>query len=265
MIEKTQLQETSYYHEWLLKKMEDAVSSAPEGHLWYRRYANGVSVPCRVTGSGKSKKIQKLDPEDTAELQLLQDKMVSLHAIPILKQNIKALKSMEGYTEFNLYAVCNSLGPEYLSSADRFLGTKNGLQPNPAFDCLKERQNSYPFERNAIPTKLGIFRSKSEALEAQFIQETGCRFKYEPAILVGSKMICPDFAVDRQFRMDVGIIEHLGLLERPEYREKKFQDIRDLIDHGYHPGINLLLISESRTDGFDAEMARRQIRAFCMA
>ena len=174
------------------------------------------------------------------------------------------LEAAKGYEDFNLYAVCKDLGPEFWESADRFHDRLTGRTPNPAFDNLGERQNPYPFDRNAVVTELGKFRSKSESLEGGYIHETGCRFKYEPMLLIGSKNVCPDFAVERIWRMDVGFIEHLGLIDKPDYREKKLQDIRDMADHGIYPGINLLIISESRKDGFDARLARKLIRAFCM-
>jgi hypothetical protein len=248
----------------LLDKLEKAAALGPDGTLSYRRYPNGVSVPYLVSESRKSRMRKRIDPSDRITIEILRNKTVARKAIPIVKRNIKALEHARQYQGVSLDSICLSLGPEFKESADFFLGRKNGTIPNPAFDCLRERQNTYPFDRNAVTTKLGKFRSKSEAYEAEVILGTGLRFKYEPAIFVGSKMVCPDFGVERPHRMDVGFIEHLGLLDHPDYREKKMQDIRDMMDHGIYPGVNLLLISESRMDGFDANMASELIKAFCL-
>ena len=258
------IQNTLYEMEHLEKRMESAISVAPEGILSYRHYPNGNSVPYAISGSGGQRKRKRVDPFDKATIEALRNKTVAVKALPFIRSNIRALRSAEKYQELDLYHLCSSLGPEFIPSADYFLGRKNGKISNPAFDCLKERQNPYPFGKKSVITELGQFRSKSEAYEADKIFETGMEFKYEPAILVGSRTICPDFAVNRTWRMDVGYIEHLGLLEHPEYREKKLEDIREMMDHGIYPGVNLLIISESRTDGFDAAMAARLIRAFCL-
>lgn len=264
MLEVVNLNDTVYRQKTLLRRLEDAINHSPEGTLWFRRYPNGVSVPYLMKGSGKKRERKRLDPADRVTIELLRDKTLALRAIPELKRHIKLLEAAQGYEDFDLYTVCRDLGPEFWESADRFYGRVNGRISNPAFDSLGERQNPYPFERTAVVTELGKFRSKSESLEGEYIHETGCRFKYEPMLLLGSRSVCPDFAAERVWRRDVGYIEHLGLIDKPDYREKKLQDIRDMTDYGIYPGIQLLIISESRKDGFDARLARKLIRAFCM-
>ena len=265
MIELVDIQKTLLRQKALLKRLENASEKGPEGQLRYRRYPNGTAVPYLIGGSRKARFRKRLDSEDKIALKVLQDKTLALQAIPLLKEHIAMLEAAQGYEDFNLYSLCRFLGPEFLESADGFLGRVNSRVPNPAFDNMKDRQNPYPFDPyRKVVTDLGEFRSKSESLDAEFIVDTGCRFKYEPALPLGSKTIYPDFAADRVWRMDVGYIEHLGLIDKPDYREKKLQDIRDMADHGIYPGIHLLIISESRKDGFDAAMAKRLIRAFCM-
>ena len=264
MIEIVDIQKTIIRQKELLKKLEQAAELGPEGTLRFRRYSTGTAVPYLICGSRETRVRQHLDPEDRVTIKILLDKTLAVQAIPLLKKHIKILETMRSFEDFNLYAICRTLGPEFLESADRFYGRINGRVSNPAFDNMPERQNPYPFDSNKVTTDLGDFRSKSESLEAEYIVDTGCRFKYEPMIQLGSKRVCPDFAVERVWRMDIGYIEHLGLIDRPDYREKKLQDIRDMADHGIYPGIHLLIISESRKDGFDAAMAKRLIRAFCM-
>lgn len=264
MLNTKTIQETIYETEQIIKRMETAVSLAPEGLLTYRRYPNGTAVPYVISGSGKNRERKRLDPFDKVTIEALRNKTVAQRALPILRKNLHALRTTKRYQELDLYHLCCALGPEFMPSADHFLGRKNGKVSNPAFDCLRERQNTYAFGPHSVTTELGEFRSKSEAYEADKIFETGLEFKYEPAVLVGSKTIYPDFAVNRLWRMDVGYIEHLGLLENPEYREKKLDDIRGMMNHGIYPGVNLLIISESRSEGFDAALAARLIRAFCL-
>ena len=264
MFEVVNLNDTIYRQKELLRKLEKAAALGPEGTLWYRRYPNGVSVPYLIRGSREKRERKRLDPSDRAAIEILRDKTLALRAIPKLKEHIRMLEAAQGYEDFNLYVICKDLGSEFWESADRFHDRIAERIPNPAFDNLGERQNTYSFDGRSVTTELGEFRSKSESLDAEYILETGCRFKYEPMILLGSKRVCPEFGVDRFWRRDVGFIEHLGLIDKPDYREKKLQDIKDMADHGIYPGIHLLIISESRKEGFDARLARIMIRAFCM-
>ncbi len=265
MIQVVDLEKTIVRQKALLQKLQKAVEVEIEGELRYRRYPNGTAVPYRISGSRKNRKRVKLDPlADRETIRILRDKTLALQAIPLLKEHIAKLEASLGFEDFNLYSLCRFLGEEFWESADFFMGRINGRIANPAFDALKERQNTYPYDSRKVTTELGIFRSKSESLEAEYIADTGCRFKYEPRIIVGSKSVCPDFAVERIWRLDIGFVEHLGLIDKPDYREKKLEDIKDMADNGIYPGIQLLILGESRKDGFDAAMAKRLIRGFCM-
>ncbi len=248
----------------LLVKMERAIAVAPDGMLAYRRYPGGTSVPYLIKGTGKTRVRKRLDPvADAVMIEALKNKTVACRAIDIVRENLRAAEHAARVKPLDLYAVCRSLGKEFEPAADMFLGRNGGRIVNPAFDCLKERQNPIPFDRSAVRTEFGLFRSKSEALEAAMIASTGCEFKYEPAMIIGGKTLFPDFAVNRWWRGDIGIIGHHGLIDRPDYRKKKLEDLEIFMDNGYYPGVHLLILSESRKDGFDAELAHKLITAFC--
>ena len=144
MIELVDIQKTLLRQKALLKRLENASEKGPEGQLRYRRYPNGTAVPYLIGGSRKARFRKRLDPEDKIALKVLQDKTLALQAIPLLKEHIARLEAAQGYEDFNLYSLCRFLGPEFLESADGFLGRVNSRVPNPAFDNMKDRQNPYP-------------------------------------------------------------------------------------------------------------------------
>ena len=264
MIDAINAQYSQFFFNELLVKMEQAIAIAPEGMLSYRRYPGGASVPYLIEGTGKTRVRKRLDPvADAAAIEALRNKTVACKAIGCVRENLRAAEHAARVRPLDLYAVCRSLGKEFEPAADMFLGRTGGRIVNPAFDCLNERQNPVPFDRSAVRTEFGLFRSKSEALEARMIASTGCEFKYEPAMVIGGKTLFPDFAVNRWWRGDIGIIGHHGLIDRPDYRKKKLEDLEIFMDNGYYPGIHLLILSESRKDGFDAELANKLITAFC--
>ena len=87
MINARTIQETRYETEQIIKRMEAAVSLAPEGLLAYRRYPNGTSVPYVISGSGGQRERKRLDPFDKATIEALRNKTVALKALPILRKN----------------------------------------------------------------------------------------------------------------------------------------------------------------------------------
>ncbi len=247
----------------LLNKMEKAAELGPEGTIAYRQGSSDLRTPYLILGSRQSRVRQRLDPENTELIQALQDKTFARRMLPKIRKNVEALEHFAEYQELDLYGEAARMGPEFRRCADLFLGRKNGRILNPAFDQLRERQNPYPFGPTAISTSEGMFRSKSEAMMVSMARSFGCDLKYEPAIIVAGRTLYPDIAVNRPWRMDVGLIEHHGLMDDPRYRAKKIEDLRDLMNNGYCPGINLLITSENSAEPFDAALIRKLLEAFC--
>ena len=248
----------------LLLKMEQAADCAPEGSLYFKRYPSGKAVPYLSTGPRNHRTVTRIDPADERYLTQLMRKTFARKVLPQLKKDLKALERSKEFRNIEFYRIAAELGPEYKSCADYFLGYPDKKKVNPAFDQLQERQNPFPFDKNAIRTELGVFRSKSESIEAEILTGAGVEFKYEVALLVGTKWINVDFVVNLYWKQQIGIIEHHGLLDDPKYRQKKLDNLSTMMNHGIYPGQNLLIISESLEYGFDVELAKRLIRAFCL-
>ena len=49
----------------------------------------------------------------------------------------------------------------------------------------------------------------------------------------------------------IGIIERDGILEDPQYRTRKLNDLNRWISCGYYPGFNLLILSNHPLSGYD--------------
>ena len=177
---------------------------------------------------------------------------------------LEELEKLKHYTEVNLFQEAALLGPPFTECADYFLGTSKGRIPNPAFDCLKERQNPIPFGPGAVDTEFGKFRSKSEAFDRKIMHKIGARVKYEPALLIGGRVFYVDFAVDQYWKGQVGIVEHHGMLDDPKYRNHKMDDLNYMIRNGYYPGQNLLILSDSHESGYDEKQTEKLLRAFCL-
>ena len=264
MITKEALENSIAEMQVLILKLEEAIDTAPAGSLLLKTYRDGRRVPFLSNGSRANRSVTRIDKDDPQLFDQMKNKAFARKALPEVKKALKALEAARGFETVNLYEIATQMGREFLPCADLFLGKTPRPTANPAFDELKERQNTYPFGNNAVYTDLGVFRSKSEGDEALIMQKYGIEFKYEPMILVGTKHINVDFVVNLFWKQEIGIIEHHGLLDDHKYRKKKMDNLNDMIHHGLYPTYNVLILSESARYGFDAGLAERLICAFCL-
>ena len=248
--------------ELLLKRLSNVIDAAPAGSLYYRTDKAGNPLPCFSVYT-KERRIQsRMDPEDTKTIRALTFKRFALHVLPKIKDYLNSLHKMKAANPVDLHREAATLGPQYRECADWAMEI---LRPkNPAFDALKERQNPYPFEKGCVNTRLGLFRSKNEAIDAQILASLGVEFLYEPAIVLGNRVLYPDFAVNLYWKEMIGIIEHHGRLDDPQYCARKLNDLSLWITHGFLPSINLLLLSDDPEQGFDEIRIEKQLRAFCL-
>jgi hypothetical protein len=246
----------------LRKRLESAVHQAPEGSIYYRKNAHGFLIPYQSRYGEKGRIHRRIGQNDPETIQALQRKRYAKKLLPKVDSCLRSLRQMKTIPAIDLYKEAAELGPQYRSCAE---WASECLHPvSPAFKALKERQNPYPFENGYVDTTLVRFRSKGEALDAKILDEAGVSFLYEPAILLGNKVFYPDFAVDLYWKQMIGIIEHDGLLDDPQYRARKLNDLNRWIAYGYYPGINLLILSDHPAFGYDEVRIRKQLRAFCL-
>ena len=249
MMTREELDKTIHYYKTLLTKLEAAVKNGPKGTLYYRTYPSGLIEPY-LSIKTEGKRMQKhLDTKDLKYLDQSKKKTFASKMIPKIRKALASLEKSQEFMEVNLFQEAVLLGPQFTECADFFLGTEKGRIPNPVFDRLQERQNPVPFGPNCIETEFGVFRSKNE---------------YEPALPIGGRIFYVDFAADLYWKGQIGIVEHHGMLDDPKYRARKLNDLDYMIRHGYYPGQNLLILSDSPDHGYDERQAEKLLRAFCL-
>lgn len=80
-----------------------------------------------------------------------------------------------------------------------------------------------------------LVRSKSELIIANMLFSKGIQYRYEEVIEVGDEIIAPDFRIyverDERFK----ILEHCGMIGKPQYRDKYLWKLNLYIEEGYMP------------------------------
>lgn len=128
------------------------------------------------------------------------------------------------------------------------------------FDSLVPESN--PREVDKSNPYNGInFRSKSEREIAEYLDELGIAYKYEPRLRIMNTDIYPDFVC---FIPELGIgfiIEHFGMMDSPKYLEHANKVIQSYLNCGFLPGIDILFTYERsnyppRANYFESQINR---------
>jgi hypothetical protein len=112
-------------------------------------------------------------------------------------------------------------------------------------------------------------RSKSEIVIADALSSSGILFAYEKPLTFGGTTRYPDFTIEDDASGRVVYWEHLGMLEREDYRKSWERKLAWYRIHGIVPategeGPNGMLVTttESSTSGFDASTVQAAIRKY---
>lgn len=103
-------------------------------------------------------------------------------------------------------------------------------------------------------------RSKSEKIIADMLAANNIPYKYEkPLRLHGGAVIHPDFTLLSVVQRKEYYLEHLGLMDDPQYAAKAVQRIYDYGKNGIFPGQKLLLSFETSRKVLDVRLLQKMI------
>ena len=108
-----------------------------------------------------------------------------------------------------------------------------------------ENQTPYRPELLIYLTRSGIrVRSKSERTIADLLCQNEIPYRYEAELSFGDSFITPDFTINRPYDGKLFLWEHLGLMDREEYRSHTNKKLALYNRYGYYPFENLICTYE---------------------
>jgi hypothetical protein len=133
------------------------------------------------------------------------------------------------------------------------------------------RGSAYFQDRLIHRTSRGFaVRSRAELLIAEALISAGVSFAYEKELLLSDKMVLPDFTIEDEVSGRTVYWEHLGMLDRADYRARWEWKLGRYLAHGILPyddpaaGAAVLLTTEEVADGsFDMVRITRLIQEVC--
>lgn len=124
-------------------------------------------------------------------------------------------------------------------------------------------QNPKHPEHKIVPTVDKIMvRSKSEAFIVMLLSTLHIPYRYECKLEIGGYDIYPDFTIRHPLTGKVYYWEHVGRLDKEDYRQDFLFKMRLYVNNGVLPDHNLILTYESDGHPFDITIAQDKIREF---
>lgn len=149
----------------------------------------------------------------------------------------------------------------------------NLLQPCHMLEFPQAKGSVFLQEGLIHRTSKGLaMRSKSELLIAEALTHAGIGFEYEKPLVLGGSIRYPDFTIENEISGRTVYWEHLGMLEREDYRkswEKKLLWYRDngikTAEEGDGAQGILVTTTESSKTGFDLAQVQQIIQKSLLA
>ncbi len=107
-------------------------------------------------------------------------------------------------------------------------------------------------------------RSKSELIIADMLKRYSVPYHYEPSILLGKQLKCPDFLVLNIKTRKEYIWEHFGKMDNPDYCKSAIEKLSFYEEHGYSSGENLIITMESSLQSLDTQYAEKIIKKYLL-
>lgn len=261
---RKQLQEQLITVKNLRKRVEDSLKSAPKGNL-HAEMNKGKYPQYYLSGaSEKSTERKYLKKENLDLVKRLAQKEYDRKFSQVLKQQEKALSYyLKNYSEEAFLKVYQDL-----SELKRIQVTPYIL-PDEQYlikwqDNLSSVKNPFPKENGFLTERGEIVRSKSEKMIADKLYYMGIPYKYEEPLEINKiKTLFPDFTLLNLRKRKNIYLEHLGMMDNPEYCKKAIEKVELYQSNGFVLGVDLIITMESSLKGINMQNFEQVVKAAC--
>ena len=241
-----------------VKNIENSLSLLPEGFIVSRKQ-NRKTFYCQATGKAKERYISK---NDTVLIKALIQKGYLKAVLKSAKRELAALEKM-------IKAYPDDLPEEQFDKLpeDRKLIATPIILGNEK-DARKWMDAPYtrkPFKKGSpvFMTMRGErVRSKSEMIIADRLYAAGIPYRYECPLMVGNKVIHPDFSMLRMSDGKVIYHEHCGKMDDPGYVDDLVDRVNNYNQAGIIQGDRLTFSFETAANPLDVRLIEKLINQY---
>ena len=234
-----------------------ALQHAPDGAL--RIIMNGKYPQYYFRQSAKDKNGRYLSVKETVQIQALAQKGYDRKVLKAAQREQALLLDLQRELSFpcaeDLYSLLHKQKQKLVSPIEI---------PDDTFIQQWQCQSYIPkpFE-DSFPehyTRKGErVRSKSEVLIANTLTDLGIPYLYEKPLYLEHTMLHPDFTILHIKTREILFLEHLGMLDDPEYAETTVSKLHLYIRYGILPGKHLFMTFETRRSPLNIRILKSQL------
>lgn len=233
------------YQRNILDRINEVLSAEVEGRVIEKKYGGKSSYYYEYRAEENGRMVNKrraFAPGEAAKKEMLIKRRAAKKLRRQVEKNCRLLASVkEEYSEIDINLVSaliprfsNAEKPEKHLFADKNTKWKLSFETDPDFRP-EGRIHEYGGRK---------YRSKGELIIAMRLLACGLIFVPEPVLTLGRFRYHPDFAVINARTGQIFFWEHLGMMDKPEYRENFAKKIEAYAEFGIFLNYNLIVTCE---------------------
>ncbi|MBQ9016295.1 MAG: hypothetical protein IJ109_09310 [Firmicutes bacterium] len=269
---KESLEEILNYYEGITDSYRQVLQRSPQGSLlWQENHGKDQLLHYCPNQSKKRQVITKDEPMQ----RLLARKEFARRSLQVLEPNVETLRrAMAELKPFDPQEILGSMRHAYSKLPEDYFFDWTDLAAELHLDRETEARierhrdwGNAPYEQSDYKpwqkrhsTSRGLkVRSKSEALIIESLYHYhDIPHRYEQVQQIGNLIIAPDLTFEGYDHREF-YLEHLGMMDDPEYAQRNFRKLASYYSIGLIPGDNLLLTFD-RNGTLDLQVIQAMIQ-----
>lgn len=203
---------------------------------------------------GKYHYLGKIDGKNKIDIQRLKLDKFYDEAIARIKGNAYEMSHfLAKYRGVELKDINRSLPKTYQISLDEDYLEASSTNEDDWGEQPYLRSRSYPEQLKHRTIKGEMVRSKSEMNIANILFLRGIPYRYEEYTKVGAMVFHPDFKVLVKSTKEIKILEHFGMIGKPDYLENCVWRFKAYISEGFRPWKDIFFTYDFQDGGIDSQ------------
>ena len=247
----------------IIVRAEESLKNAPEGILRISKSGSTTQYYRRKNEKDKNGKYIRIKDRDIA--YKLAQKDYDENVIEIAKKHRKKIERfLEQYNQNQIKEIYMQLTPEWKKLINPYIMTDE--QYIAYWKSRDYRGKGFMAGAPEIYTERGErVRSKSEKIIADKLDLMNIPYLYEyPLKLKGYGTVYPDFTLLNIRTREEFYLEHLGMMDDPNYSESAIHKIESYEKNGIYPGEKLLMTFETSKSSINMKLFEQMIKRYLL-
>ena len=246
----------------IIKEKESALAKKPPGFLHISE-AKGKSARYYWNKRGSTEKYLSIRrPADNALIHELAQKQYDM---AVLRAGKKELHCLEQYSKSKQTISAEEIYMTYGKTRQELI-----TPIKESDEEFKNRWEETPYEPKAFGENSTEYytnreervRSKSEILIANMLNQLQIPYRYECPLVIGNVKIYPDFTVLNVRKRETMYLEHLGMMDDPQYYDKAIKRIQLYESNGIYVGDKLILSYETENTPLNLRVLKGKLEYY---